>query len=111
MVRAKRQPGSTLKPFVYALAFANGHSAAEPSGMYPRLSQTGGTYAPGNFDGTFEGPLVPAKIGWKFECTAVRLAAEIGESRLLEALLHVGFTSLDQNASHYGLALALGAGE
>ena len=113
MVRAKRQPGSTLKPFVYALAFANGHSAAEPLADVPTyFSQTGGTYAPGNFDGTFEGPISAREaLAGSLNVPAVRLAAEIGENRLLEALLHVGFSSLDQNASHYGLALALGAGE
>lgn len=113
MVRAKRQPGSTLKPFVYALAFANGHSAAEPLADVPTFfSQTGGTYAPGNFDGMFEGPISAREaLAGSLNVPAVRLAAEIGENRLLEALLHVGFTSLDQSASHYGLALALGAGE
>ncbi len=113
MVRAKRQPGSTLKPFIYALAFADGHSAAEPVADVPTFfSQTGGTYAPGNFDGTFEGPISAREaLAGSLNVPAVRLAAEIGEKRLLEALLHVGFTSLDQSASHYGLALALGSGE
>jgi penicillin-binding protein 1C len=113
MVRAKRQPGSTLKPFVYALAFADGHSAAEPLADVPTFfSQTGGTYAPGNFDGTFEGPISAREaLAGSLNIPAVRLAAEIGENRLLAALLHVGFTSLDQSANHYGLALALGAGE
>jgi penicillin-binding protein 1C len=41
----------------------------------------------------------------------VRLAAEIGEKRLLESLRDLGFSSLEKDASHYGLALALGAGE
>lgn len=113
MVRAKRQPGSTLKPFVYALAFADGHSAAEPIADVPTFfSQTGGTYSPGNFDGTFEGPISAREaLAGSLNVPAVRLAAEIGESRLLEALLHLGFSSLDRDANHYGLALALGSGE
>jgi penicillin-binding protein 1C len=113
MVRAKRQPGSTLKPFVYALAFADGHSAAEPLADVPTyFSQTGGTYAPGNFDGTFEGPISAREaLAGSLNVPAVRLAAEIGENRLLEGLLYLGFSSLDQDAHHYGLALALGAGE
>lgn len=113
MVRAKRQPGSTLKPFVYALAFADGHTAAEPLADVPTyFSQTGGTYAPGNFDNTFEGPISAREaLAGSLNVPAVRLAAEIGENRLLEALLRVGFSSLDQSASHYGLALALGSGE
>lgn len=113
MVRAKRQPGSALKPFVYAMAFARGHSAAEPLADVPTyFSQTGGTYAPGNFDGTFEGPISAREaLAGSLNVPAVRLAAEIGENPLLDKLLQLGFTSLDKSASHYGLALALGAGE
>jgi len=113
MVRAKRQPGSTLKPFVYALAFADGHSAAEPIADVPTFfSQTGGSYSPGNFDGTFEGPIsVREALAGSLNVPAVRFAAEIGENRLLEALLHLGFSSLDRDAKYYGLALALGSGE
>ncbi len=113
MVRAKRQPGSTLKPFVYAMAFAEGHSAAEPLADVPTyFSQTGGTYAPGNFDGTFEGPISAREsLAGSLNVPAVRLASEIGENRLLDAFHQLGFASLNQSASHYGLAMALGAGE
>ncbi|HMY15702.1 MAG TPA: penicillin-binding protein 1C [Polyangium sp.] len=113
MVRAKRQPGSTLKPFVYAMAFADGHNAAEPVADVPTyFSQTGGTYAPGNFDGTFEGPISAREaLAGSLNVPAVRLASEIGENRLLDAFHQLGFASLDQSASHYGLAMALGAGE
>ncbi|MDI1479760.1 penicillin-binding protein 1C [Polyangium sp. y55x31] len=113
MVRARRQPGSTLKPFVYALAFADGHSAAEPLPDVPtRFSEQGGTYAPGNFDGTFEGPISAREaLAGSLNVPAVRLAAEVGEGRLLESLRSLGFASLDREARHYGLSLALGTGE
>ncbi|MDI1428976.1 penicillin-binding protein 1C [Polyangium sorediatum] len=113
MVRARRQPGSTLKPFVYALAFADGHSAAEPLADVPtRFSEQGGTYAPGNFDGTFEGPISAREaLAGSLNVPAVRLAAEVGEGRLLESLQSLGFVSLDREARHYGLSLALGTGE
>ncbi|MRG92382.1 penicillin-binding protein 1C [Polyangium spumosum] len=113
MVRARRQPGSTLKPFVYALAFADGHSAAEPLADVPtRFSEQGGTYAPGNFDGTFEGPISAREaLAGSLNVPAVRLAAEVGEGRLLESLRNLGFSSLDREAKHYGLSLALGTGE
>ncbi|MDI3283479.1 penicillin-binding protein 1C [Polyangium sp. 15x6] len=113
MVRARRQPGSTLKPFVYALAFADGHSAAEPLPDVPtRFSEQGGTYAPGNFDGTFEGPISAREaLAGSLNVPAVRLAAEVGEGRMLESLRSLGFASLDREARHYGLSLALGTGE
>ncbi len=113
MVRARRQPGSTLKPFVYALSFADGHTAAEPLADVPtRFSEQGGTYAPGNFDGTFEGPISAREaLAGSLNVPAVRLAAAVGEARLLDALRSLGFASLDREARHYGLSLALGTGE
>ena len=113
MVRARRQPGSTLKPFVYALAFADGHSAAEAVPDVPtRFAEQGGTYAPGNFDGTFEGPISAREaLAGSLNVPAVRLAAEVGEGRLLDSLRSLGFSSLDRDARHYGLSLALGTGE
>jgi len=113
MVRALRQPGSSLKPFVYALAFADGLSAADPLPDVPtRFSEAGGTYAPGNFDGTYEGPISAREaLAGSLNVPAVRLAAKVGEGRLLDSLHALGFASLDQDAHHYGLSLALGTGE
>lgn len=113
MVRSRRQPGSTLKPFVYALAFADGHTAAEPLPDVPtRFSEAGGTYAPGNFDGTFEGPISAREaLAGSLNVPAVRLAKAVGEEKLLGALHALGFESLDRDARHYGLSLALGTGE
>jgi penicillin-binding protein 1C len=113
MARARRQPGSTLKPFVYALAFADGHTAAE---MTPDVEtsfiEPGGTYTPENFDRTFEGPIpLREALAGSLNVPAVRLAHEVGPSKLLTLLHAVGFASLDQRADHYGLALALGSGE
>jgi len=113
MVRARRQPGSTLKPFVYALAFADGRSAAEPLPDVPtRFSEAGGTYAPGNFDGTFEGPISAREaLAGSLNVPAVRLAAEVSAGRFLASLHELGFSSLDRDANQYGLSLALGTGE
>ncbi|MCC6551530.1 MAG: penicillin-binding protein 1C [Polyangiaceae bacterium] len=113
MVRARRQPGSALKPFVYAMAFARGHSAAEMLADVPTsFAEDGGVYAPGNFDGTFEGPISAREaLAGSLNVPAVRLAAEVTPERLLEALHSLGFASLDREAGHYGLALSLGSGE
>lgn len=113
MVRARRQPGSTLKPFVYAMAFAGGHDAAEMLADVPTsFAEPGGAYAPGNFDGTFEGPISAREaLAGSLNVPAVRLAAELGPAAVLGALRRVGFESLDREASHYGLAIALGSGE
>ena len=113
MVRSRRQPGSTLKPFVYALAFGAGHTPADALADVPtRFSESGGTYAPGNFDGTFEGPISAREaLAGSLNVPAVRLAAELREGQLLETLRALGMESLDKDARHYGLSLALGTGE
>ena len=113
VIRARRQPGSTLKPFVYALAFARGRTGADMLADVPTSFPEGrGAYRPGNFDGTFEGPISAREaLAGSLNVPAVRLAAELPAGALLGALHALGIESLDQDAAHYGLALALGSGE
>ncbi|AKT39116.1 penicillin-binding protein 1C [Chondromyces crocatus] len=113
LARARRQPGSALKPFVYALAFAGGRTGAEPLPDVPTsFPEASGVYAPGNFDGTFEGPISAREaLAGSLNVPAVRLAAELGPGPLLASLRQVGFVSLTREAGHYGLSLALGSGE
>ena len=54
-VMAKRSPGSTLKPFVYALALDQG--VLHPQTMVRDLPTSFGPFTPENFDGTFFGPI------------------------------------------------------
>jgi penicillin-binding protein 1C len=113
MVRAPRQPGSTLKPFVYALAFTRGHTAAEMLADVPTsFGEEGGEYAPANFDGTYEGPISAREaLAGSLNVPAIRLAAELPRGELLSTLRDLGLVSLDRDAQHYGLSLALGSGE
>ncbi|MEX1363638.1 MAG: penicillin-binding transpeptidase domain-containing protein, partial [Nannocystaceae bacterium] len=114
MVRAPRQPGSTLKPFVYALAFATGHSPVQLLPDVPTRFREGPghAYAPRNYNGELTGP-VPAReaLATSLNVPAVRLAAELPPGRLLDTLRSLGLHSLTEPAEHYGLALALGSGE
>jgi penicillin-binding protein 1C len=113
MVRSRRQPGSTLKPFVYALAFARGHTGAELLADVPTsFPEARGAWAPNNFDGTFEGPISAREaLAGSLNIPVLRLARELPEGALLDALHALGFASLDQDAAHYGLSIALGSGE
>lgn len=114
MARARRQPGSTLKPFVYALAFARGHHGPEMTADVPTTFDEpgGGSYTPENFDRGFEGPIpLREALAGSLNIPAVRLAAELGPAAILDLLHRLGLRSLDRDPDHYGLALALGSGE
>lgn len=114
MVRARRQPGSTLKPFVFAAGLVRGHSPHEVAADVPTAfaEHMGSTYAPGNFHGGHTGPIpLREALAASLNVPFVRLAADVGPTAILELLHAVGFASLDRSADHYGLSLALGTGE
>ncbi len=114
MVRAARQPGSTLKPFVYALAWQRGHSPVE---LLPDVPTTfregpGHVYSPHNYSGDYLGPVSAREaLATSLNVPAIRLAAELPQGQLLDTLRQLGLHSLREPAEHYGLALALGSGE
>ena len=108
-VFGKRSPGSTLKPFIYALALDQGliHSATILKDAPSRF----GTYAPENFDGRFTGP-IPAQEALirSRNIPAVALASHLNKPDLYELLKLAGVQKMAPEA-HYGLALVLGGGE
>ncbi len=111
---AKRQPGSTLKPFTYALAWEQGHSPASVvADVETRYGEVGGAlFQPQNFSRDFSGPvLFHEALGRSLNVPAIRVAALFGAKELLTTLHSAGFASLDQPAAHYGLGLTLGNGE
>jgi len=113
-VRAKRQPGSTLKPFLYASAFQDlGYTAATVvPDLELSLNTESGSYTPRNFDDKFHGPVrVREALGNSLNVPAVHTASRLGAARLLSYLHKLGFASLDKVPEFYGPALALGDGE
>ena len=113
--RALRQPGSTLKPFVYELAFER--LAMTPATMLPDVelsfpTASGDPYRPHNYDERFHGPVLARQaLGNSYNVPAVWLTERLGAENLLERLHALGFASLERPASEYGLALSLGDGE
>lgn len=113
-VRARRQPGSTLKPFVYGLAMERlGYT---PATVLPdvelHLPVASGVYAPMNYDERFHGPVrLREALGASLNVPAVWTANEVGVGALLDRLRALGVASLDRDAEWYGPALALGDGE
>jgi penicillin-binding protein 1C len=111
---ARRQPGSTLKPFTYALAFERGDTPASVvADIETKYGAADGfLFSPQNYSQTFLGPvLMDEALARSLNIPALRVLAKIGPGALLDRLHAVGFASLDQPASHYGLGLTLGDGE
>lgn len=113
-VLAKRQPGSTLKPFVYSVAMEDlGWTAATAlPDVELHLPGSGGTYTPTNYDGRTHGPVrLREALANSYNVPAVYAASVVGPERVLSRLRDLGMTTLDQDAEHYGSAIALGDGE
>jgi penicillin-binding protein 1C len=113
-VRALRQPGSALKPFVYAAAME--HLGMTPATLLPdlelHLPTPEGLYSPKNYDGRFHGPVrLRDALQNSLNVPAVYAASRVGPELVLELLHRAGFSSLEDSAEHYGVALALGDGE
>ena len=110
-----RQPGSTLKPFTYALAFERGDSPATVLPDVPShfpTGQEGVVYTPRNYDGRHRGPMrVRAALAGSQNVPAVAVLAQLGPESLHRLLRNSGFTGLTKTAGYYGLGLTLGDAE
>lgn len=113
MVASPRQPGSALKPFLYALAFDRGYTAASVLPDEPITYRTAtGPYQPRNYDRRFHGPtLAREALASSFNVPAVELTHRLGAATLLRVLRDAGMTSLAAGADRYGLGLSLGNGD
>lgn len=106
MTRALRSPGSTLKPFIYALAFDQG--LAHPDTLIDDSPVTFGRYAPQNFDGAFRGQLTLREaLQLSLNIPPVLLTQELGPARLM-ATLRKGGAAPQIPGGKPGLAVALG---
>ena len=109
LTEARRSPGSTLKPFVYALAFEDGTAA--PQTLIEDLPARFATYQPENFDRSFRGEVTVAQaLQHSLNVPAVRVLDRVGAGRFASSLRFAGADPeipgrLDGAA---GLALALG---
>ncbi|MEH1848261.1 MAG: penicillin-binding protein 1C [Nostoc sp.] len=114
-VQALRQPGSTLKPFVYELALEKG--LIRPNTILadvPAHYAIPGAklYSPTDYTERFLGPVrVRIALANSLNVPAVRVLEKVGVETFLERLHQVGFEHLNQTPEHYGLGLTLGSGE
>jgi penicillin-binding protein 1C len=107
--RSRRSPGSTLKPFIYALAIDQG--IIHPGTVLKDSPRSFAGYNPENFDGEFSGPITATEaLARSRNVPAVALAAQLTTPGLYDWLISAG-VRLQRESSYYGLALPLGGGE
>jgi len=119
---ASRQPGSTMKPFIYSLALLRGYTrntvifdtptqfstACRPSDTANNSSPC---YAPVNFDGIFRGPMTfETALAQSINIPAIKVLYLVGIQNAINLAKSFGLTTLG-DPSQYGLTLVLGGGE
>ncbi len=112
-VLARRQPGSTLKPFVYALALQQRLiTAASLLDDAPlQLAAGAALYLPQNYDGDFKGAVsVRTALAASLNVPAVRVGAMLGPDAVFAALADAGLRR-SESGGYHGHALALGSAE
>ncbi|MBK8434222.1 MAG: transglycosylase domain-containing protein [Chloroflexi bacterium] len=121
MVNTPRQPGSSIKPFVYLAAFEQGWT---PSTLIwdiqtPFGDGANAPYVPKNFDNRFHGPLLLRQaLGNSYNIPAVKALEYVGVCAFITYLNRMVPEALDSAGcaeqgvpTNYGLALSLGGGE
>ena len=112
MALTPRQPGSALKPFLYAAAFERGFTPATALlDIATSFPTEDGPYAPLDFDRSFHG-VVPLRVALasSLNIPAVRTLDALGLDAMLEMTHRFGLGTLSEVES-YGLGLTLGGGE
>ena len=113
-VSALRQAGSTLKPFLYALAFER--RSLTPASLIedaPLSLDTGnGLYVPQNYEPHYRG-WVSARLALagSLNVPAVKTLVRLGPERFHQRLQQSGFASLKESGDWYGYSLALGSAD
>ena len=112
-VLTPRQPGSALKPFVYALALERGWTAATRIADEPTAAHVGnGLHPYRNYSRLSYGAVsVRESLGNSLNVPAVKALQFVGGAAFLDLLHRLGMTDLRAHPDHYGDGIALGNGE
>ena len=112
-VTALRQPGSTLKPFLYAQAFAERRLTAASliEDSAAQIQTSAGLYIPQNYDHQFKGWVsVRTALGASLNVPAVRALVMVSPDAFHKQLVKLGLP-LKESGDFYGYSLALGSAE
>ena len=113
-VQAMRQAGSTLKPFLYGLAFDQ--RILTPASLLDDspldIAVSSGIYQPGNYDSQFKG-FVTSRIALasSLNVPAVKTLSLVGTEPFLSKLRQLGIKKLNESGDFYGPSLALGSAD
>nr|WP_305909369.1 penicillin-binding transpeptidase domain-containing protein [Methylomarinum sp. Ch1-1]MDP4522276.1 penicillin-binding transpeptidase domain-containing protein [Methylomarinum sp. Ch1-1] len=112
-VTTLRQPGSALKPFLYAMALEKGWTAAAIIDDAPLAESVGyGLHEYQNYSRVFYGPVsLREALGNSLNIPALRTIQYVGVQRYLTRLRQLGFADLTRHPEVYGDGLALGNAE
>jgi penicillin-binding protein 1C len=113
-VRAPRQAGSTLKPFLYALAIEERllTAASLLDDAPANLVTPAGLYVPQNYDREFRGMAsVRTSLAGSLNVPAVRTLMLVGTERFADRLRETGFEGVVESGDYYGFSLALGSAD
>jgi penicillin-binding protein 1C len=106
-VVALRSPGSTLKPYLYALAIDKG--LVTPKMKLNDIPSNFNGYRPENYDQTYRGPVsMEQALEQSLNIPAVKLADRIGINYFNESLAKAGFVWIGRHRQMLGLSVALG---
>ncbi|MCC7103773.1 MAG: PBP1A family penicillin-binding protein [Chloroflexi bacterium] len=110
---SQRQPGSSIKPLVYATAFGRDYVPSTPvrDEKISLKDGLGRTWSPTNFDNKFHGTVtLRTALGNSLNIPAVRVLEHIGLEAMLESARRLGITTWTDRG-RLGLSLTLGGAE
>ena len=116
---SSRQPGSSLKPIMYATAFEKGYTAAtmemDVKTDFPSNDPKHPIYTPVNYDGKYNGPMqLRFALGNSINIVAVKMLAKVGIKDVMTNAYNMGIDNwapTTQNQQSVGLSLVLGGRE
>lgn len=110
-----RQPGSSLKPITYAVAFSRGYTASTlliDSQTNFKTQDSEKDYIPVNYDGEYRGPVqVRFALANSLNIPAVKMVAQVGVKNVMQKGFEMGIENwepTDENLRNVGYSLVLG---
>ena len=113
-IQGRRQPGSSFKPFVYAVGFEKGYT--DKTTLWDVVTKfgkggDGKEYEPHNYDLKEHGPLsIRSALQGSVNIPAVKMLYLVGPANVVKKAEEIGYTTFG-NANLYGLSLVLGGAE